>query len=309
MTVAKVDPATGATGAARTLEASLPAGAALTYTAAQVESALGFAIDAAERPRLLVSAASSTLEAQSFLIQPGGAFTEVSTGKAGSTVDVPSYVPAASSGYKSFIRVVNTGAQAAPVAAALVDAATGTAGTPKTIIALLPAYGATTLSSDQIEAFLGVAIAASARPRLRISTAFVGLEVQSFLLQPGGAYNEISNAITGTSVVVRTYVPAVDSATGYTSYLRVINTGSSATPVTMALVDGNTGVQSNAVVIATLPAGGAQTFTSSQIEAAMGVNVAAGSRPRIAVTGNNVLEVQSFLTQPGGAFTEVSGGQ
>ena len=308
MTVAKVDPATGATGAARTLEASLPAGAALTYTAAQVESALGFAIDATERPRLLVSGASSTLEVQSFLLQPGGAFTEVSTGKAGSTVDVPSYVPAASVGYKSFIRVVNTGAQAAPVAAALVDA-NGTAGTPKTIIALLPGYGATTLSSDQIEAFLGVAIAASARPRLRISTAFVGLEVQSFLLQPGGAYNEISNAITGTSVVVRTYVPAVDSATGYTSYLRVINTGSSATPVTMALVDGNTGVQSNAVVIATLPAGGAQTFMSSQIEAAMGVNVAAGSRPRIAVTGNNVLEVQSFLTQPGGAFTEVSGGQ
>jgi Subtilase family/Viral BACON domain len=308
VTVARVHPATGETSPARTLIPLLPAGAALTYTAAQVESALGIAIAAAERPRLLVSAASSTLEVQSFLIQPGGAFTEVSSGKAGSTVDVPSYVPAASSGYKSFIRVMNTGAQPAPVSAALVGA-NGTAGTPRTIIAMLPAFGAMTLPSDEIESTLGVAIAAAERPRLRISSAVVGLEVQSFLLQPGGAYNEISNAITGTSVVVRTYVPAVDSATGYTSYLRVINTGGTDTPVTMALINGNTGVQSNSVVITTLPAGAAQTFTSSQIESAMGVNIAAGSRPRIAVSGNNVLEVQSFLTQPGGAFTEVSGGQ
>ena len=309
VSVAKVDPVTGVTSTAGTLVASLPAGAAMTYTAAQVESALGLRIDAAERPRLLVSAASSSLEVQSFLIQPGGAFTEVSTGKEGSTVDVPSYVPAAAVGYKSFLRVVNTSATATPVTAALLTASTGLASAPQTIIASLAGFAATTLGSDVIEAALGVAIPATDRPRIRISSASAGLEVQSFLLQPGGAYNEVSNAITGTSVVVRTYVPAADSATGYTSYLRVINTGSTPTAITMAVVDGATGVQSNAAVVATLPAGGAQTFTSSQLEAALGVNVIAGSRPRIAVRAANVLEVQSFLTQPGGAFTEVSGGQ
>jgi len=134
--------------------------------------------------------------------------------------------------------------------------------------------------------------------------------VQSFLLQPGGAYNEISNALTGTSVLVPTYVPAAAAAGGYTSYLRVINTGATATPVLVALVDGATGVRGNAAsLMAALPAGAARTFSSSEIEAAIGSAIAPESRPRLLVSGNTVLEVQSFLTQPGGAFTEVSGGQ
>ena len=309
VTIAKIDPVTGQTGASRALEASLPIGGAVTYSAAQVEAALGQTMGASERPRLLVTGAGSTLDAQSFLIQPGGAFTEVSTGKAGSTIDVPSYVPAASAAYKTFLRIINTTATATPVTATLLDGTTGVAGASATVISSLPGLAVSTLSATQIEALLGVSIAANDRPRLRISSAGTGLEVQSFLLQPGGAYNEISNAITGTAVVVRTYVPAADSVTGYTSYLRVINTGSSATPVTVALVDGTTGTRGSPVVLVNLAAGAAQTFSSSQIEAALGSPVAAGSRPRIAVSGNTVLEVQSFLTQPGGAFTEVSGGQ
>jgi Subtilase family/Putative binding domain, N-terminal len=308
VTVARIDPVTGQTGTPRSLSMSLPMGGAVTFSAVQIESALGFAIDAAERPRLLVAGASATLDVQSFLIQPGGAFTEVSTGKAGSTIDVPSYVPAASAAYKTFLRVINTTSTATPVTATLLDGTTGVAVASATVINSLTALAATTLSATLIEAALGVSIAANDRPRLRISSAGAGLEVQSFLLQPGGAYNEISNAITGTSVIVRTYVPAADSVTGYTSYLRVINTGSSPTPVTVALVD-TAGVRGNSVVLANLPAGAAQTFNSSQIEAALGSPVAAGSRPRIAVSGTTVLEVQSFLTQPGGAFTEVSGGQ
>ena len=309
VTVARIDPVTGQTGTARSLSTSLPMGGAVTFSAAQIESALGLAIDAAERPRLLIAGATATLDVQSFLIQPGGAFTEVSTGKAGSTIDVPSYVPAASAAYKTFLRIINTTATATPVTATLLDGTTGAVGATATVISSLPGLAANTLSATQIEALLGVSIAANDRPRLRISSAGTGLEVQSFLLQPGGAYNEISNAITGTAVVVRTYVPAADSVTGYTSYLRVINTGSSSTPVTVALLDGTTGARGSSVILANLAAGAAQTFSSSQIEAALGSPVAAGSRPRIAVSGNTVLEVQSFLTQPGGAFTEVSGGQ
>ena len=310
VTVARVDPASGAVGVAGTLSASLPAGGAVTYTAAQVEAALGQAIGSAERPRLLVTGASSTLDVQSFLIQPGGAFTEVSTGKAGSSVDVPTYVPAASVAYTSFLRIINTGSTATPVIATLLDGTTGAAGASATVIASLPGLAASTLTSTQIEAALGVRIAAADRPRIRLSSAASTLEVQSFLLQPGGVYNEVSNSIVGTSVVVRTYVPAADSGSGYTSYLRVINMGTSATPVSVALVDGPTGVQGRAaVLIASLPPGAAQTFNSSQIEAALGSPIAAGSRSRIAVSGSSALEVQSFLTQPGGAFTEVSGGQ
>ncbi|WP_025917407.1 reprolysin-like metallopeptidase [Herminiimonas sp. CN] len=310
VSIAKIDPVSGLTGAPRSLIASLPAGAAITYSAAQVEAVIGSAIAAGERPRLQVAGAGSTLDAQSFLIQPGGAFTEVSTGKSGTSVDVPSYVPAATVGYKTFLRVVNTSATATAVMGAMLDEASGAAGIPRTIIGSLAGFGATTLSSDQVEAALGVAIPAGNRPRIRVSSATATLEVQSFLLQPGGAFNEISNAVTGTSVAVRTYVPAADSPTGYTSYLRVINTGATATPVSVALVDGASGTGgSPGTLVAALPAGAARTFNSSQIESALGTAIAAGSRPRIVVSGSNVLEVQSFLTQPGGAFTEVSGGQ
>jgi len=310
VTVAKIDPVSGLSGTPGTLVAALAGGAAQTFTAAQVEAALGQAVAAAERPRLLVSGAGAQLQAQSFLIQPGGAFTEVSSGKAGTAVDVPSYVPAATIGYKTFLRVINASATATPVMAALIDGSSGAAGVPQTLIASLGARAAVTLSSDQIEAALGVSMAAGERPRIRVSAAGATLEVQSFLLQPGGVYNEISNVLTGTSVLVPTYVPAAAAAGGYTSYLRVINTGATATPVLVALVDGATGVRGNAAsLMAALPAGAARTFSSSDIEAAMGLAVVPDSRPRLLVSGNTVLEVQSFLTQPGGAFTEVSGGQ
>jgi len=310
VTVARVDPATGQTGIAGVLNALLPAGAAVTYSAAQVESALGISIAAGERPRMQVAATNTTLEVQSFLIQPGGAFTEVSTGQAGSSIDVRSYVPAATVGYTTYLRVINNSGTATPVTATLLDAAGGVAGASGTIIALLPAFAATTLSSAQVETAMGVSIPASSRPRIRVSSATSDLRVQSFLLQPGGAFNEMSGASSGPSVMVRTYIPAADAASGYTSYLRVINTGATETPVTVGLVDGVSGLLvSTGTLVPSLLAGAAQTFSSSQVEAALGSVLASGVRPIIQVSGNTTLEVQSFLTQPGGAFTEVSNGQ
>ena len=308
VTVARVDPATGQTGAAGTLNASLPAGAAFTYSATQVEAALGSPIAAGERPRILVTGANSLLDVQTFLLQPGGVFSNHSSGQTGNTVDVRNYVPVATTGYTSYLRVINDGSVAAPVTVALLDES-GAVSPAATLIASLPAGAAMTLTSSQVEAALGINIPAAARPRIRVSSS-VMLGVQSFLLQPGGAFNEMSDASSGTSVDVRTYIPAADARSGYTSYLRVINTGIAATPVTVALVDGITGaVGSAGTLIASLPAGGASTLTPSQVEAALGTAIASGSRPRIRVSGNTVLEVQSYLMQPGGAFAEVSGGQ
>ena len=311
VTVARIDPATGLTGTAGTLNPSLPAGAAITYSASQIEAALGTTIAATERPRIVVSG-STNLEVQSFLIQPGGAFTNISTEQSGSSIDVRSYVPAAASGYTTYLRVVNASGSATPITATLMDDATGLAMASGTLIASLPANGAATLSSTEVETAMATSIAAGSRPRIRISSpgGTASLRTQSFLLQPGGAYNEMSNAISGVSSNVRTYLPAADASGGYTSYLRVINPTASTTAVTIALIDGATGaVGSSRTLIAALPGGGAQTFSSSQIEAVLGTTIAAGSRPRIQVGGAVALEVQSFLTQPGGAFTEMSGAQ
>lgn len=312
VTVAKIDPATGLTGAAGTLNASLPANAAITYSAAQVETALGAAIAVGERPRIVVTGAGSSLEVQSFLIQPGGAFTNVSNEQSGTSIDVRSYVPAAVPGYTSYLRVINDSASASAISASVMDDVTGLALASGTLIASLPGYAATTLSSAQVETALGLAISAGSRPRIRVSTpsGSINLRTQSLLLQPGGAFNEISNGIGGGLVNVRTFVPSADAASGYNSYLRVINTTASTTPVTVALIDAATGVAGTAkTLIAALPGGAALTFSASQIEATLGTAVAAGVRPRIQVSGAVALDVQSFLTQPGGAFTEMSDGQ
>lgn len=310
VSVARVDPDTGAVGAEGTLIASLAPGAAQTFSAAQVEAALGTALAADDRPRILVSGPGSLLEVQSFLLQPDGTFANVSSGQAGTTVDVRSYVPAAAGGYASYVRVINGGDAATPVTVALIDAATGTVGPARLLAASLPGGAARTFSSAEIEAALGQPVPAHSRPRLRIQGGNNDLRVQSFLLQPGGAFNEVSEAASGTSVEVRTYVPASEADSGYASFLRVINVGAQATPVSVALIDPQTGIAGPVrTLIASLPAGAARTLAAPEIEAVFDAPVAAGSRPRLRVAAGTMLEVQSYLLQPGGVFAEVSSGQ
>lgn len=310
VTVARIDPASGVTGAAGTLLASLPAGAARTLTAGEVEAALGLSLSANERPRLVVGASGTTLEVQSFMLQPGGFYSQVSSTRSGTSVDVANHIPAAATGFAGFTRIINTASTATPVTVALINATTGAVGSARPLLASLPGKGAVTLTSAEIESALGLALTGADRPRLRIAgNGTASLDVQSFMLQPGGGYDEVSNTLSGTDVVVRTYVPQADAGSGYVSYLRIINTGAVATPVRVAVVDAATGVTSSYRTLTTsLAAGAAQNFSASQIEAVLGA-IAAGSRPRMAVSGNTVLEVQSFLSQPSGAFTEISGGQ
>lgn len=321
LTVTRIDPVTGVAGSAGILHPALGGGSAMTFPAGSVEAALGQSLSANDRPSILFSVVPpSTIEVQSFLSQPGGAYTDISTSQGGNayellpgggaSIDVRSYVPAAMVGYTSFIRINNVGSAATPVTGSLIDATTGNVLGTATIVWSLAQSGAITLSSAQIEAALGLAISADQRPRLRVSSATADLRVQSFLLQPGGAYNEISPALRGTSVQVRIYAPAADVKSGYTTYLRVINVGNAATPVSVALIDGTTGnTGPTGILLASLPVGAARTLSSAAVEAALGTPVASGTRPRLLISGTSTLEVQSFLIQPGGAITEVSGAQ
>ena len=312
ISVAKIDPVTGKIGSPKTLAALLPGGAAVTYTAAQVEAALGTPIAAAERPRIVVASTGAVIEVQSFQLNPGGVLTNVSTAQLGTSIAVRSYVPAAVDGYTSYLRVINDSATATPVTASLIDDA-GTILASGTLVDALPANGATTLVSSKVESALGVRIAAASRPRIKISTpsGLLGLRTQSFMLQPSGVFNEVSNATSASSVIVGTFVPAADAPTGYGSYLRVINPTAVTTKISVALIGENGVTSHRATLIESLSAGAAKTLDSSQVEAALGTTIPAASRPRIQIVseGAPVIEVQSFMIQPGGAFTEVSGAQ
>lgn len=113
----------------------------------------------------------------------------------------------------------------------------------------------------------------------------------------------------GGSVYVRSYIPS--AASGYTSFIRVINTGGIAADISAAVVNATTGVTGTSAVIAHgVAAGGAVTIPSSVIDAALGANApAAGDRPRLLITGPTTLSVQSFfLSNANGNFNEVSSG-
>jgi alpha-tubulin suppressor-like RCC1 family protein len=311
--VAVIDGATGAVGTAGRLTASLPAGAAVTFTAQQVEAALGSPLPASDRSRIRVAVLATTIEVQSFMSNPAKVVTQVSDALTADTgYAVRSYVPAANApgGYTSFIRVINVGSTASPIQATLIDDTTGAAGASGQLIASLPAGAAVTFTAQQIETALGVNLSASSRPRISITATSVPLEVQSFMANPGGTVSQIGGAQSGTSVAVRSFLPAAMASLGYTGFIRVINTGTAATPISVSLLDGATGQASaSAQLMASLPAGAAKTFSAQQVETALRLTLPSSVRPRIQVTANANIEVQSFMSNPGGTVTQLSGAQ
>nr|WP_295782631.1 hypothetical protein [Rhodoferax sp.] len=120
----------------------------------------------------------------------------------------------------------------------------------------------------------------------------------------GALYSLVNN---GQTVDVRSYIPAVTP--GYTSFVRVINSGAVSAAITGQWLyqDGTT---SAAAALTTLPAGGAATLSSAQVETALGApNAAIGAnRPRLRLTGpTNGLQAQSFFLNPGNSFSTMHG--
>lgn len=116
--------------------------------------------------------------------------------------------------------------------------------------------------------------------------------------------------LNGSTVDVRSYVPAANVPAGYNSYVRVINKGSVAAPISVAVINGDTGVVgASGTLISSLPAGAAKTLSASQVEAVTGA-IAAGDRPRLRISGpTDWLNVQSFMSNPGGVVSDMTGGQ
>ena len=114
----------------------------------------------------------------------------------------------------------------------------------------------------------------------------------------------------GATVDVRSYIPA--STAGYTSFVRIINTGSVAAAVMGQWVFENGTTSTAATLIASHPGAGSVTLSSTQIEAALGApTVIGGNRPRLRLTApTNGLQAQSFfLTNANGNFSDATGAQ
>jgi len=118
-------------------------------------------------------------------------------------------------------------------------------------------------------------------------------------------------ADNGSVVNLRTYIPA--QASGYTSYVRVINTGTISAPISVAVINPTTGVAGTPVtLISSLAAGASQTLSSAAVEAITGQIGAAGGavQYRLQFTApTNGLQVQSLLLTPTGNLTDITGAQ
>lgn len=157
----------------------------------------------------------------------------------------------------------------------------------------VPYYVCMTVSPTNTTAITPTAYSATASLAKTAATELANTVASSPLL---------TTALNGSTVDVRNYVPA--AVTGWTQYLRVINTGTVAAPISVSVINETTGAVSNSVVvIPTLAAGAVANLTSTDIEAAVGAQ-AATARPRIRVSGpTNALEVQNMLFTPNGSFS------
>jgi hypothetical protein len=145
----------------------------------------------------------------------------------------------------------------------------------------------------------------------------------------GGMFPLVQN---GQTIDITSYVPTQFASSGYTSYIRVVNSGAIAGTVRAAYVDSEGNVSAS-VPLRNIPAGGAYTFTAADIETTLGLfttgsgatfigteelpasanttvqgtggpgNGAKSNRPRIRLTAPwSGMRAVSFLFQPGGTF-------
>ena len=124
------------------------------------------------------------------------------------------------------------------------------------------------------------------------------------------ATNLYTLALNGAQREVRTYIPV--ATVGYTSFVRVINTGSLAANISGQWVYGDGTTGTSATMVTSLASGASVTLTSTQVEAALGAPTVVGNnRPRLRVTApTNGMDVQSFmLTNANGNFSDVTGAQ
>ncbi|TAK68382.1 MAG: hypothetical protein EPO19_08590 [Betaproteobacteria bacterium] len=113
-------------------------------------------------------------------------------------------------------------------------------------------------------------------------------------------------AYNGSQVDVRNYVPAAN--TGWSTILRIINTGTVTANVSGAFINETTGVVgTSGTLVSNLVSGGAATITSSAIEGVLGAQ-AVGARPRVRLTApTNGMDVQTYVFTPSGQFSIIHG--
>ncbi|MDP2829371.1 MAG: hypothetical protein Q8O37_12295 [Sulfuricellaceae bacterium] len=111
----------------------------------------------------------------------------------------------------------------------------------------------------------------------------------------------------GSQVDIHNYVPV--AATGYSTFVRVANTGSISAAVNVALINSTTGAVGASGALGTLAAGAVAIYNPTQIEAITGA-IASTDRPRLRITAPTTgIKVQTYVAQPSGDIANMSSAQ
>lgn len=134
------------------------------------------------------------------------------------------------------------------------------------------------------------------------------------LAQDTGTGTGYALLFNGALVTTPGYFPAAISQFGYGTFIRVVNTGATASAIQGAFVAQNTGTVGSSVVLplpanygTTLAPGASITWTGAQVESVLGAP-GVNDRPRLQISGTTSnLRVQQFIQSADGTFTEISG--
>ena len=300
------------------VSATVPAGGALTFTAAELESGdapglAGSLGDGAGKWRLVVET-DAPVAALSLLSSPTGHLTNLSTapsGRGGRHV-VALFPPASDApARQGFVRVANRAGRAGEVEVRAWDEAGGVYG-PATLA--LDAGRTAHFNSGDLEngnAAKGLSNGTGAGAgdwRLELTSA-LDLEVTAYVRTEDGFLTAMHDAAPRLGRRHRVAVFNPGSNTAQESLLRVANPGDAPAAVTVDGVD-DAGASPGSTVRATVPARGALTLSARELESGGdGLSGALGDgtgKWRLMVRGDRPVLVLSLLSSPTGHLTNLS---
>ena len=294
---------------------AVPAGAARTLSAAQLESGVGPGIaagalgDGAGKWRLAVTA-DGPIHAMSLLDSPTGTMTNLSTAPprpdAGDPVHrVPLFPPASDQFRQGFVRVVNRSDEAGEVSVRPSDDSGRDYGA---LTLAIGANEAVHFNSDDLErgnaakGLSGGVGAGEGDWRLALRSD-LDIEVLAYIRTGDGFLTSMHDLAptSGDEHVVATFNPGSNDR--QVSLLRLVNDGGAAASVTISGVD-DRGAAGRSAVSATVPAGRSLTLSAAQLESGEGSGIVGGAlgdgagKWRLAVASDRPVGAMSLLRSP-----------
>jgi len=276
--------------------------------------------DGAGKWRLIIESALD-ISAQSLIRTPDGFLTNLSAVVTPDTNGLSTlnfFNPASYTAQQSFMRLINSGTEDTYITISGVDD-TGQIAPNGDVSLVLAAGHSVELSAADLEqgnadlklrGSLGVG---SGRWRLALSHSLESkISVMSYVLTSTGFLTNMSEVVGPASTTNTVWIFNPGSNSNQASKLRVINSGSSATSVTISGIDdtGSTGPGSNLTF--NLAAGSVKEITAAELEDGSSEKGLAGGigdgkgKWRLTVTSDEPVTVQSLLETPAGFITNLS---